>query len=157
MQQGLWEPHSNVPHMCTCVKTTGIMINITLRTSEMKFFFKYLLFYWEKKPLPAPRWPVCPWLCREAVHGAKTGGPPCSDYFFIPSLACGQGLRLHQQQCSAGGICALETGLAFCFPSGEFFPASLCRADWLCTAWHTAGPLQEQLSSRETPPLLLPS
>lgn len=43
----------------------------------------------------------------------------------------------------------------FLFPKWGVLP-SLCR-DGLCTAWHTAEPLQEWLSSREKSPLLLPS
>lgn len=99
LQQGLWEPHGNVPYMCTSVKTTGIiLINITLRACKIKVFSLNIYCCTRGKknivePLLPPKWPACPWLYREAFHRANTGSPPRIGFFhpFLSLWARAQG------------------------------------------------------------------
>lgn len=111
------------------------------------FFFKYLLLCWGKKKVlwslsPPPRWPACPCLCREGVHGAKTGSPPWTD-FFLSLWAGPQGYTSSRVQLGA----AVHWGWGWHFVSqvgsssqplsveqiSSALPGTrlvLCRSDW---------------------------
>lgn len=72
------------------------------------------------EPLPPPRWPACPWLCREGVRGAKTGSSPWTDIFFLSLWAGAQGTPA--AVFSSGWLCTGD-GVGILFPKWEVLPS----------------------------------